>query len=245
MNRAGWKRKPSDFGDQLNWCEMCSVALKVPANNANEDTDIVSPKMLKKLKEVNGPKIRKNQFVILDTKSYDPKTHKGHKADPIWYFPEDQRDEARISPDNSLMFPHSIDVALREGESEKTTVTREQVNSLNFRDWVAIFEDPEAINEKFLESAAHCVLNPGCIYSYEDQVWLLNRRAHALRANTSIKLDVSLIKLWERKKRVQIKRFPEIGKMTLTERVFLKLKQLAQRGAFLLPVFKNARMNRF
>ena len=143
------------------------------------------------------------------------------------------------------MFPHSIDVALREGESEKTTVTREQVNSLNFRDWVAIFEDPEAINEKFLESAAHCVLNPGCIYSYEDQVWLLNRRAHALRANTSIKLDVSLIKLWERKKRVQIKSFPEIGKMTLTERVFLKLKQLAQRGAFLLPVFKNARMNRF
>ena len=239
IEKGWWKRKPSDFGEQLNWCEMCSVALKVPANNANEDTDIVSPKMLEKLKEVNGPKIKKNQFVILDTNAYDPKKHKGHKADPIWYFPQDQRDEARIAPDNSLLFPHSIEVALREGESEKTTVTREHVTCLNIRDWVAVFKDPASINEEFLKRAAKCVLHPGCIYSYGDTVWLFNKRARALHGKTSIMLDANLHQLWESHKRIEIKRFPQIGEKTPSESIALKLKQLGHRAAFLLPVLNG------
>ena len=71
-----WKRKPSDFGDQLNWCEMCSVALKVPANNANEDTDIVSPKMLEKLKEGNGPRIQRTSLLSLTQRATIPKRTK-------------------------------------------------------------------------------------------------------------------------------------------------------------------------
>lgn len=230
-----WKRKPSDFGDQLNWCEMCSVALKVPANNANEECDIVSPKMLEKLKEVNGPKIRKNHFVILDTDNYDPAKHKGHKADPIWYFPQDQRDEARISPTNTLMLPHRIDVAVREGESEKATLRRDQIEALDIRDWVAVFRNPESIDAEFLQSAAGCVLNPGCIYTYGDQVWLFNRRARALRGVDSITLDQGLHAHWEKKKRIELKSYPRIDKPTIGQRLRLRLKQLGHRAAFLLP----------
>lgn len=230
-----WNRKPSDFGDQLKWCEMCSAALKVPANDANEDRDIVSPKMLEKLKEVNGPKIRKNQFVILDTDNYDPKKHTGHKADPIWYFPQDERDEARISEDNVSMYPKSIEVAVCEGEVEKATLTREKVSALNFRDWVAVFRDPAAVSEEFLGSAARCVLNPGCIYSYGERVWLFNRRARALRSVSSIRLDSTLHELWEPRKRIKLRSFPDISKMTVMQRVKLKLKQLGHRAAFLLP----------
>ena len=236
IEKGWWKRKPEDFKEQLNWCEMCSVALKVPANNANEDTDIVSPNMLEKLKQVNGPKIKKNQFVILDTNAYDPKKHKGHKADPIWYFPQDQRDEARISPENSLMFPHSVEVALREGESEKANVTREHVTSLNFRDWVAVFKDPASISDEFVQRAAKCVLHPGCIYSFGDTVWLFNKRARALHGKTAIPLDETLHQLWEPHKRIEIKSFPQIGEKTPSESISLKLKQLAHRAAFLLPV---------
>jgi hypothetical protein len=230
-----WKRKPSEFGDQLKWCEMCSAALKVPANDANEGRDIVSPNMLEKLKEVNSPKVRKNQFVILDTKNYDKNKVEGHKADSIWYFPKEERDEARISATNVLMYPHSIDIAVREGESDKATLAREQVTSLNIKDWVAVFKDQAAINDEFLQSAAHCVLNPGCIYSYKDQVWLFNRRARALRGVTTLKLDGSLHALWEKKKRIPLRSYPDISKMRLTRRLALKLKQLRHRTAFLRP----------
>jgi len=230
-----WKRVPSEFGEQLNWCENCSVALTVPANNANDETDIVSPVMLEKLKKVNGPKIKKNHFVILDPAKYDASKIKGHEADPIWYFPQDQRDEARISPDNTTMHPHRIDVAVREGKSDKATLSVESVMSLNFNDWVAVFRDPVAVSAEFLTSAAKCILNPGCIYSHGDQVWLFNKRARALRNQTSISLDGSMHELWENKKRIKLKNYPHINQMSPMQRLSIKAKQVGHRAAFLLP----------
>lgn len=232
-----WRRTPAEFGEQLNWCESCSVALKVPTMNANEDTDIVSPLMLEKLKKVNGPKIRNNQFVILDTANYDAAKYAGHEADPIWYLPKDQGDQARVSPTHSSVYPHRIDVALMQGESEKATLGRDQLESLKFTDWVAVFRDPEAINEEFLQRAAKCVLNPGCIYSYGKTVWLFNRRAQALRSSSSIKLDNSLFSLWEEKKRIALKRYPRIGELTAMQRLVLRSQQTWHRAAFLFPVF--------
>jgi hypothetical protein len=239
-----WKRKPSDFGEQLNWCEMCSVALKVPTMNANEDTDIVSPLMYEKLKQVNGPKVRKNQLVVLDPKAYDASKIEGHEADPIWYFPKDQRDEARISPTNVTLHPHRIDVAVLHGESPKATLSREQVESLQFSDWVAVFRDPASVNPEFLESAANCILNPGCVYTHAENVWLFNRRARALRGHSRIALDGALPCLWEAKKRVPLRNYPRIGCLTVAQRLKLLWKQGWQRGAFLVPAFLTGNSRR-
>lgn len=239
-----WKRKPSEFGEQLNWCEMCSVALKVPTMNANEDTDIVSPLMLEKLKKVNGPKIRKSKFVVLDTANFDSSKLAGHEADPIWYLPQDQRDEARISPTNTALLPRRIDVAVLQGESPKATLSRAQLESLQFTDWIALFRDPQAISQEFLQSAARCVLNPGCIYSHKNEVQLFHRRALALRGVDSLSMDASLASRWEKRKRVQLRRYPCMGELTLWQRLSVRIKQIGNRAAFLLPAFRrNARVN--
>jgi hypothetical protein len=92
-----------------------------------------------------------------------------------------------------------------------------------------------AVNDEFLQNAKRCVLNPGCFYSHSDEVVLINRRAKALRSQTSINLNGNLHELWERKKRVPIRAFPEIGRLTLRERIALTLKRLGHRAAFLLP----------
>lgn len=230
-----WKRKPFEFGDQLNWCESCSVALTMPANSANDECDIVSPVMLERLKEVNGPKIRKNQFVILDTNNYDPKKYEGHKPDPIWYLPQDKGDEARIAPVNTVLLPHKVDVAVRTKTSDKATMTVEAVAALEFKDWIALFRDDAAVNAEFLESAAHCVLNPGCIYSYKDEVLLFNRRARALRGVEKLPLSEDFSSLWEKKKRVKLKMYPDIDKMSRVDRIAIRAKQIGQRAAFLIP----------
>jgi hypothetical protein len=231
-----WKRTPAEFGEQLNWCESCSVALKVPTMNANEDTDIVSPVMLERLKKVNGPKVRKNQLVVLDTTTYDRNKVEGHEADPIWYLPKDKGDEARVSPTNSTLLPKRVDLALLSGASDKATLSRAQVEGLEFTDWVAIFRDPAAINPQLLASASRCILNPGCLYSYKDEVVLLNRRARALRTAQRLELDGNFSQLWEAKKRVELGNYPNIDKLSPWQRLSLALKQLGQRAAFLLPV---------
>lgn len=238
-----WKRKPSEFGDQLNWCEMCACALKVPANSANDDTDIVSPNMLAKLKEVNGPKIRNNKFVILDTNNYDSSKHPSHKHHQRWYLPEESGDEARISAENTAMNPRHIDVALRTGENEKATLNREQVARLDFKDWVAVFRDPSAIDDEFLRSVPRCVLNLGCLYTFKDQVWLFNRRAKALRGLDKLGLDESMFELWEGKKRICLRSYPNIARQTLRQRLSLRLKYLGHRAAFLLPVLRKRNTN--
>ena len=231
-----WKRTPADFGEQLNWCENCSVALTMPANNANDDTDIVSPAMYEKLKKVNGPKMQKGQFIILDTNNYDAAKLKGHEADPIWYLPQDKRDEARIAPVNTVLSPHKIDVAVREGTSEAATMSIDRVKNLEFKDWIAVFRDPASVSDEFLKSATRCILNPGCIYSYKDTVWLFNRRALALRGHDQLPLDSNLHTLWEKKKRIRISNFPNMDVNSSFERIAIKAKQVGSRAAFLLPV---------
>lgn len=231
-----WKRTPADFGEQLNWCESCSVALTVPANNANDDTDIVSPVMYERLKKVNGPKMQKDQFIILDTNNYDPKKYKGHEADPIWYLPQDKRDEARIAPVNTVLSPHKIDIAVRQGQSDAVTMSIDRVENLEFKDWIAVFRDTASVSDEFLKAATRCILNPGCIYSYNDTVHLFNRRALALRGVDKLVLSNGFHDLWEKKKRIRLKVYPRIDVNTPMERVAIKAKQIGSRAAFLLPV---------
>jgi hypothetical protein len=63
-----WKRTPEEFGEQLNWCEMCSFCLKTPYVQAHSGVDVVSPVWDKKLEEIGSTKPRK----IFDISGYDP-----------------------------------------------------------------------------------------------------------------------------------------------------------------------------
>jgi hypothetical protein len=231
-----WKRKPIDFGEQLNWCEMCSVALRVPTMAANEETDIVSPLMMEKLKKVNGPKVRKNKMVILEPATFDPDRY-GHETSPIWYLPKEQGDVARVSPTHDTMFPRRVDIGVLKGESPQATLSLSQIEQLKFNDWVAVFEDNSAVNTKFIERIPKCVLNPGCFYYYGNDVMLFHRRAKALRGVGFIKIDSCLIQRWEKKKCVRLHTYPRIGELTLLEKLSLLMNKIHNRGAFMLPVF--------
>src|SRR5262249_45667465 len=135
-----WKRIPSEFGEQLNWCESCSVALKVPTMDANAETDIVSPVMLERLKKVNGPKVRNNKLVVIQPATYNPDDY-GHDANPIWYLPKEQGDVARISPTHGTLYPRRVDVVVMNSKSTTATLTVERLQKLDFTDWVVVFEN--------------------------------------------------------------------------------------------------------
>jgi hypothetical protein len=234
-----WKRKPSEFGDQLEWCEMCSVALKVPTMDAHQETDIVSPVMLEKLRKVNGPKIRNNKFVVFEPAGYDPARYSGHEANPIWYLPKEQGDLARVSSTESTLFPRRVDVTVLDGESASATLPRERLEKLDFTDWVVVFKDEAVANREFLSRIPKCILNPGCVYYYRDHVSLFNRRAKALRGSDSLKLDSGLLSRWETKKQVRLHNYPCIGELTGLEKLSLLAKKIRNRGAFLLPALSN------
>jgi hypothetical protein len=231
-----WKRKPKDFADQLHWCEMCSVALKVPALEATREADILSPAILEKLQKISGPKMRKGDFVVFDPTGYDSGQYSGHQANPIWYLPQDQGDAARVSPTNNTLYPRRVDVAVLEGESPRSTLSPGKLAQLDFTDWVVAFRNAAAVNDEFLAQVSRCVLNPGCLYHYGGSVFLFNRRARALRGLNAIRLDGGLPGLWERKKRVRLAHYPSIGELSMWEKLSLAVKRIGNRCRFLVPV---------
>lgn len=60
-----WKRKPEEFGEQLQWCEICGMALDLFTRDANEEVDDVSPEIYKKLIEIGSPKALKGKVNVL------------------------------------------------------------------------------------------------------------------------------------------------------------------------------------
>ena len=63
----GWyNRTPEEFGEQLQWCELCSLCLDVPQRISCEDIDDICPTLLEKLKEVGSPKIKAGNYCLHD-----------------------------------------------------------------------------------------------------------------------------------------------------------------------------------
>jgi hypothetical protein len=68
----GWWRRPvEEFGNQLNWCELCGHCLAVPYNISNTNTDIVSPEWDKRLAEL-GSKKKRIVFDEINRKNPEP-----------------------------------------------------------------------------------------------------------------------------------------------------------------------------
>ena len=91
-----WKRQPSDFEDQLHWCELCSFCLKTPYSPSHDNIDTVSPEWNKRLEEIESTKKR----IIFDTSKYyfDNYIMSTHKTEP---YLKDSAPTKRINKDTS------------------------------------------------------------------------------------------------------------------------------------------------
>lgn len=102
-----WRRTPAEFGEQLNWCELCGAALQVPRRRANEEIDDISPALAEKLKAVGSPKLRKGRVRVLDVGGYRPEDFQCRPSNE-WYLPEEDNSE-RVAGTNRSLYPRTID----------------------------------------------------------------------------------------------------------------------------------------
>ena len=110
VEEGWWKREPKDFGEQLNWCEMCSVCLPVPRVVASSGKDIVSPMMREKLELVGSPRLKKGMVDVLDLKEYSASKYKVNGSTAP-YLPDG--DEAfMVSSTNQSLVPQKIEAVV-------------------------------------------------------------------------------------------------------------------------------------
>ena len=225
-----WRRKPEDFADQLHWCELCSAALNVPTLPASAQTDMMSPEMLERLKKINGWKIRSGHYVVFGGKDYDPAAPE-HRYIPTWFLP-DGSETKRVAATTETLFPKRLDVLVR-GDAEHSTIDEAAVRNLQFPDFLICFETPGAYDPAIVEVLRRRILNPGFIYRIDRDIWVLCRRAKALR--DAERLDPAAFPApWPKMKFSHFRR-RELEQRTLRRRLGQFFAVALHRGACLLP----------
>lgn len=59
IEQGWWKRTPKEFGDQLQWCEICGICIDTFTRDANDETDDMSPWYYEQLNRMESPKVKK------------------------------------------------------------------------------------------------------------------------------------------------------------------------------------------
>ncbi len=118
-----WKRTPDQFGDQLNWCEMCSACLPVPKRNANDETDDVSPIWAEKLRQIKSPKQRKGLVEEFDPLTYNPNEHTITEGQQPYLDSNDQR----MGVGQQILAPKNVIAVLDVDDALSVDDLREQI----------------------------------------------------------------------------------------------------------------------
>lgn len=63
IEKGWWRRRPEDFGYQLQWCELCGVALDTFSRNANDETDDMSEWYREQLEKLGSQKVKEEGMV--------------------------------------------------------------------------------------------------------------------------------------------------------------------------------------
>ena len=169
----GWyEREPKDFGEQLNWCEMCSGCLDVPKRVSNDELDDVTPQMFGRLQSIGSPKALAGRCAVREPKDYG-KYKETTFTSTLEYI--ERGDGQRISGKNNRLNPRNLLFATTENFAE--------IVNVNSPDWIAFF--PCEINsdttEKIKEICRKYVLNPGCLYVFDNAGYLFNVHARSIR----------------------------------------------------------------
>jgi hypothetical protein len=163
IEKGWWKRKPEDFKEQLQWCEMCSACLKVPSRNANDEIDDVSPAIYEKLVAIRSPKIKQKLINIVEVKNSAGGRDEeicGRVVDSnTWYLPDSDQ-SLRVGPTNRSIYPKRFDAILLCRENSARLTEFLPIRS-HFDDVVALAPIHSAATRLICESANIKVFESG------------------------------------------------------------------------------------
>ena len=179
-----WQRDIEEFGEQLQWCEICGMALQTYSRDANEEMDDVSPKLYSMLEEMGSKKIGTKHLNIIRIKDgkiapESRKTAAGYRGD--FYSPSYS---ARYTAVSSAIFPKGFDIYhLMTGEHLGRILYKALERSIEGH-YIVLCSDNRNFTEKDQQLWRQYVINPGTLHWSEDEqggVALLHKDAISLR----------------------------------------------------------------
>ena len=159
-----WKRKPSDFGDQMKWCEYCSACLDAPKRLSHDERDDVTPGIYEKLLKADSPKLKQGKVVVRNPKEFDEYKNEGYQTGDEYIT---AADNIRMGNGNSNLFP----IKIRNIKSFKNILVESS------DDWIVV-GDISADIKVFLKSR---IWNIGNLYMFNNGTVFFNANAKAMK----------------------------------------------------------------
>ncbi|XME04323.1 hypothetical protein QYZ88_009140 [Lachnospiraceae bacterium C1.1] len=179
-----WKREPSEFGNQLQWCELCGFALSTFMRESSDEIDDVSTTLYKKLKEVDSPRLKAGKTHLLEIKDgqiVESSKASGKRFSATQKYVEHYED--RFNADSSLLFEHEFEVYEGKDKSENETfgVFLNRCISSS-KGWILLYKDVELkeYTENINQLMKECILNPGTLH-IGDGFYFLHKNALSIK----------------------------------------------------------------
>ena len=165
-----WKRTPEEFGDQLQWCEMCGLALDTFSRNANEEVDDVSPDNYEKLKAVGSRKVGTKHIHIVDIQ--DGRIDDETKATGRWFegsMPYTESFAAKFdAATRSLSYKENKSIKIDYDATGIGNLIADELQDANHNTYLLVLIGD--VEDKYAsDRMSELVLNPGTLmYRYEE-----------------------------------------------------------------------------
>ena len=167
VEKDWWRREPSEFGEQLNWCEMCSGCLDVPQRISNDGRDDVTPKIYERLLELESPKAKKGLCVVMKPEEYDKSQYHTFTGDNDYM---ELGNNQRTTKTNRNLYPKNFMLTDKKGTADALKKAD---------DWILVSDDSKAIQDVKMR-LSNLIINPGCLYICGEVV-AFNVRARSIR----------------------------------------------------------------
>jgi hypothetical protein len=194
IEKGWWKRTEKDFGGQIEWCEVCGIALETFSRDARDGIDDASPFWTEKLKAIDSPKLKSGKINTLKIENgvIDAASKLRGKALTIESGgePYAESHEDKFSAQKSILYPAGFDgVMLTEkkddaAENAARSKYGELFHTLRFiyRDehfggafnrildgahpdkYIIIFTENVLLNAGAVAGLKECIINPGTLH---------------------------------------------------------------------------------
>ena len=165
-----WKRTPEEFGEQLQWCELCSGCLDVPQRISNDERDDMTPQIFERLKAMGSPKISKKKYFVHNPQNFDKSAYHTFTGGNEYII---AAGGLRTTNKNRDYYPKNF--------LQVTSQTLPFVLAMKkAQDWI-ILADNELNGQIAHIYFKDVVINPGCVYMTDNNVVVFNVNAKSLR----------------------------------------------------------------
>lgn len=206
IEKGWWKRKPEDFGYQLELCELCGGALFKKGRWSSDEMYDISKTLYEKLEGVDSPILRNGRIEILESvEGYQTNVQLSDSINRYLIEPD-----KRISKTNKALYAKYLDKFTVKPDNFGRALVRDVTHSHN--DWILLYYDGCHPVNTLLENLDTTVINPGVLYIHKrnsSTALLFNAKAAAIKnagldsIGWLVNMD-DFINLWPEGKRYDI-----------------------------------------